>query len=193
MGAYGLTTREFLLAGSPTALLRESFGRDGAGVDNAIAATGVMHCTAVPLLQGDTIAKVTFVTGATAASTPTHSFVALYGPWVAGADPVLQAQSADKLTTAMAANTVFTWSLTTAFTVATTGTYFVALSQTGTTICTVLGKSVGLNATAEIALLAYNTGFPPLASTSGTALAGTPPATHTSITYVTTPLYFILL
>ena len=192
MPAYGMTTREYLLAGSPTAILRESFSRDAAGVDNAVAATGVMHCTAVPLLQGDVISKVTFATGATAASTPTHSFVALYGPWVGGADPVLLAQSADKLTTAMAANTVFTWSFTSTITIATTGTYFVGFSQTGTTIVTVLGKSTGLNATNQAAILAYNTGFPPLASTSGTALAGTAPATHTSITNVTTPVYYVL-
>ena len=184
--------RNWLLAGKPTSgSWSETIPRATAISDVAIAASGVMLTVACPVTQGAVLSKVTFVTGATAASTPTNGFVALYGPG-ATVQPLL-AQSADQLTTARAANTVYTISFATAYTAPTTDTYYIGISFTGTTIPTVLGQAaVGLNATSIIAVLAAFTSLPPIAQTSGSAVLGTAPATVATPTNVLTVPWMVL-
>jgi hypothetical protein len=180
----GLDLRSWLLSGKPTGTYFETTPRDGVNIDQAVGATGVMLTAALPVTQGSVLTKVTMAVGATAASTPTHGFVALYGPG-ATVQPLL-VQSADQLTTAMAANTFYTWSFTTPYTAPTTDVYYVGISFTGTTIPTLLGKAQGLNATNIIAFLAAFTTAAPLAQTSGTALGGVAPATVATPTNVLT-------
>src|SRR3954464_3178917 len=61
--------------------------------DGALAGTGVLAFAAVPVEPGTIITKVSILIGGTAASTPTHSFAALYG-FHASAPPLI-AQSTD--------------------------------------------------------------------------------------------------
>ena len=180
----GLDLRNWLLAGKPTGTYLETVERASVNIDQAVAATGVMLTAAIPVLQGAVLSKVTFAVGATAATTPTHWWVALYGPG-ATVQPLL-VQSADQTTTAMAANTFYTTSFTTAYTAPTTDVYYIGLCFTGTQIPTLLGKAQGLNATQIIAFLAGFTTAAPMAQTSGSALGATAPATVATPTNVTT-------
>lgn len=159
---------EYLRQGSPTnSTFAETVPRYIAGSDLAIAATGVVLGVGVPLQFGEAVRQITFVTGATAAGTPTAGFAALYSP--AGA---LLAQTADFGSTARAANTAFTVSLASTQFATTPGLYIVAISFTATTVPTLRGASVGN------AVVAGNLGLSAgvLAQTFGSAVGGTAPA-----------------
>ncbi|MGW7198460.1 hypothetical protein [Streptomyces chryseus] len=131
--------------------------------DVAAAATGVMCSVALYLHDGDLVSNLTFISGATAAGSPTNYFAALYS----GAGALL-AQSADQLTAAWAADTAKTLALATPQRITKSGIYYAALSVTATTVPTLVG-SVG----AKPVL----TGEGNLAQTSGSALTGSAPAT----------------
>lgn len=174
----------YLRQGSPSATFTETIPRWLAGTDNAIAATGVVHSTGVPLQFGDVVRNITFVTGATAASGPTAGFAALYSP--AGA---LLAQTADFGSTARAANTAYTVALATAQTVSTPGLYYVAISFTvSTTVPTLRGVTVGNAVMAGAIGLSASV----LAQTHGSAVGAVAPATIASPTTVATVVYFAL-
>ena len=181
-GAY--YDENYLRQGSPTnTTFAESLPRWLCGTDNAIAATGVCHATAVPLQAGDVVTSITFVTGGTAAGTPTAGFAALYSP--AGA---LLAQTADFTTTARAANTAYKVTLATAQLITTAGLYYVVVSFTATTVPTLRGVSTGN------AVVAGTIGLsaPVLAQTHGAAVGAVAPATIATPTTVATPCYFAL-
>lgn len=157
--------------------------------DNAIGATGVGHATPIGLQAGEVIGYITFITGGTAAGTPTAGYVALYGPGATlSSAPVLVAQSADLGSTARAANTKYTIAMTTAYTVPTAGLFFVSISFTAGTVPTLRGGTNG-NLVMGTALI---TGMPVLTQSHGSALGATPPATITGGTGVTTPCYYLL-
>lgn len=176
----------YLRQGSPATatLFTETVPRWLAGTDNAIAASGVVHSTGVPLQFGDVVSNITFITGGTAAVAPTAGFVALYSP--AGA---LLAQSADFGSTARAANTAYKIPLATAQTISTPGLYYVAISFTvSTTVPTLRGVTVGnLVVAGAIGLSA-----PILAQTHGSAVGAVAPATITGATTAATLSYFAL-
>ena len=180
----GLDLRNWLLSGKPSGTYFETCPRGEVNIDQAVAASGVMLTAAIPVTQGAVLTKVTFAVGGTAASTPLHWWVALYGPG-ATVQPLL-VQSADQLTTAIAANTFVTTSFTTPYTAPTTDVYYIGLSFSGTTAPTLLGKAQGLNATNIIAFLAAFTTAAPLAQTSGSAVGGVAPATVATPTNVLT-------
>jgi hypothetical protein len=172
--------REQIFAGSPTVFYEENFPLDLANADNAIGATTLMTMMAVALYEGDTVTKASICVGATAGATLTHKFFGLYS----GATiPLLLAQSADDTGAAMAANTVYTQSLTAPFVIPTTGLYWAGICITGTTIPTVIGKTTGVNATAIAALntLLGGTRTNGLCVTS-TGAASIAPATMASLT-----------
>lgn len=75
--------------------------------------SGVSTTVPCPVEWGDVISKITVLVGATAASTPTHSFAALYKG--TGSAPALIGQSTDGTTTAIAASGAFTFTLTTPY------------------------------------------------------------------------------
>lgn len=161
----------YLRQGSPTnTTFGETIPRILASGDLAIAATGVVLSTAIPLQAGDVVTNITFITGGTAAGVPTAGFAALYS---SAATPALLAQSADFTTTARAANTAFTVPLATAQLITDPGIYYVAISFTATTVPTLRGISLGN------AVLAGNLGLSAkvLAQTHGSAVGGTAPAT----------------
>jgi len=175
---------EHLRQGSPTnSTFAETMPRLFAGTDNAIAASGVVLSTGVPLQAGEVVTNITFVTGATAAATPTAGFVALYSP--AGA---LLGQSADFGSTARAANTAFTVALATPVTIQTPGLYYVAISFTAGTVPTLRGATVGNAVVAGALGLSARV----LAQTHGSAVGAVAPATIATPTTVATPCYFAI-
>ena len=127
--------KEYLAAGSPaaSALYRENFSRHLINADNAIGATGLITAMAVYLCAGDIITKISVCVGATAGATLTNQYVVLYS----GATiPLTLAQSTATANAAMAANTVYTGTLSATYTVLTSGLYWAGVCITGTTIPT---------------------------------------------------------
>src|SRR5450631_3672524 len=144
----GFDERDYFLQGSPNATFNENFSRESASTDLvASLQTGVVTSVACPLIQGDLITKISYIIGATAVGTPSHSWVALYTP--AG---VLMGQSADITSPTAAANTVITVTLATAQSIPTSGVYYVSISYTASTVPTLVGKNQGLNATSIAAV-----------------------------------------
>lgn len=131
--------------------------------DVAAAATGVLCSVPIYLCEGDTVTNLTFISGVTAAVTPTNCFFALYSGGSA-----LLAQTADQLTAAWAADTAKTLPLAAPVKITKSGIYWAAISVTAATVPTLVGAG-----TAKPVL----TGEINLAQTSGTGLTGTAPAT----------------
>src|SRR5450631_3025532 len=109
--------------------------------DTAIATTGVLTAVPIPIDPGAIVSKVNILTGATAASLPTHSFGALY---TSASTPALIGQSTDGTSvTTFAASTVVTFTLTSAQQISaaqcTGGYIWGAFSVTSTTQPTVSG------------------------------------------------------
>ena len=175
---------DHLRQGSPVnATFAESIPRYLAGASVAIGATGVVQSTAVPLQIGDLATSITFITGGTAAATPTAGFAALYSP--AGA---LLAQTADFGSTARAANTAFTVALATPQRITASGLYYVAISFTAGTVPTLAGLSV-VNAVVNGAV---GLSAAVLAQTHGSSVGATAPATIASPTTVATVPYLVV-
>ena len=176
---------EYLRQGSPTnATFAETCSRLDAVADLAIAATGVALAVAVPLQAGDLVSNVTFVTGGTAAGTPTAGFAALYS---SASTPALLAQSADFATTARAANTAFTVAMATPYLVTTAGLYYVSISFTASTVPTLRGCTL---ANAVMAGAVVN-GAKVLTQSHGSAVGGVAPATIATPTTVFAVPYLV--
>lgn len=161
----------------------------GTITDSALATTGVGCVVACPVEVGDVITSVSIRVGATAASTPTHSFAALYG-FHATAPPLI-VQSTDTTTAAIAASATFTYTLSTPTKItvahAPFGFIYVDIVQTGTTICT--AASV---ATATAVGYQYFTNGPiVLSGTSGSGMTTTAEATLTLTAKATAPLVWL--
>lgn len=137
------------------------------GLDDVAAlATGVMTSVALYLHDGDTVTNLTFVSGATAADTPTNYWVALYSR--AG---TLLAQSADQTTGAWAADTAKTLALSAPVKITQSGVYFAAIMVKATATPTLVGT------TGAKPVLA---GEGNLGQSSGSSLVATAPATIAS-------------
>ncbi len=124
---------------SPDTFVRRTLARtdinSAAGV--TVPTTGKLLVVPVVLEAGDTVTSVGFVTGTTAAGTPTSGFVALYNS--AG---TLLGQSADFTTTAMGASTVFTKALASPIRASAPGVYYIGWCVAATTMPTLLGTPV---------------------------------------------------
>lgn len=140
-----------------------------------LAATGTGVCIGVPiwLRKGDVVTNLSFLSGATAAGTPTHWFFALYDP-----DDALLRQSADQTNTAWAASTLKKLAMATAYTVTAAGWYTAACMVAATTVPTLAGAAP-LTGTAGL-----HTGSKALGRTFGSALTDTAPATIATPTTV---------
>jgi hypothetical protein len=166
----------WLWAGSPNGSgVAENYGRELISADLAALTTQVMLSVGVALQPGEPVTSITFLSGATAAGTPTNWWFALYDP--AGA---LIGQSADQLTAAWAADTAKTLSLATRYGGGPGGIYYAAVMVKATTVPTLMGRSVNRAAAAG----AIASGQKVLAQTSGSALTGTAPATIATPTTV---------
>lgn len=182
--------QEFVAAGSPTVIYRANFDRSLINTDNAIGTTGLLTMMAVALNAGDIVTKISVCVGATAGATLTNQYVCLYS----GATiPLVLAQSTATANAAMAANTVYTASLTAPFTITSTGLFWAGVCVTGTTIPTLVGKTTQLNATAAAALntLVGGSGANGLCVTA-TGNATTAPATMASITQLAVQPWVLL-
>lgn len=130
--------------------------------------TQVMTSVPIYLRAGDVVTNLTFISGATAAGTPTNYWFALYST---AATPALIAQSADQLTAAWAADTVKTLALSAPYTVPVSGIYFAAVMVKATTVPSLVGT---------LAAKTVITGEANVSQSSGSALVGTAPATIAS-------------
>lgn len=128
-------------------------------------ASGVMTAVPLWLRQGDVVTNLSFLSGATAANTPTHWWFALYSN---AATPALMAQTADQAAAAWAADTWKTLALSTPQTIKATGIYYAACMVAATAVPSLMG------ARGAKALLS---GEPALGQTSGSALTATATAT----------------
>lgn len=168
-----------LFQGSPSGILIESHPREMlTGSDLAALTTQVMTTVAIPLQAGDKVTSITFLSGGTAAGTPTNWWFALYSP--AGA---LLSQSADQTTAAWAADTAKTLALATAQVASAAGIYYVGIMVKATTVPTLMGRTVGR---AALAGNVGSLGFKVLAQTSGSALTDTAPETIATPTTIAT-------
>lgn len=169
-GHYVTYSRDWRMNGAPTTMFVENIPRIFLTGNTAVLTTQVMASTPIVLEVGQVVTNLTFVSGATAAGTPTNWWFALYSR---AATPALLAQSADQLTAAWAANTAVTLALATAQQITTSGTYWAAVMMKATTPNSLAGIVLE-NAAAAGALVA---GQVVLSQTSGSALVATAPAT----------------
>lgn len=132
------------------------------------ATTGTVYMIATWLPAGSPINTLGFITGATAAGTPTHWWLGL-----ADNNGLQLAHTADQTTTAIAANSKITKNLTAAYTTTRTGLYYFLISVTATTNPTLTGVGTVANADKVTPLLAG-------VSTSG---AQTTPGTDGTTSY----------
>jgi hypothetical protein len=184
-GGYPPKNADWLMDGSPAGMFRANMRRKEITSDvTAALTTQVMLSVALPLQAGDTVTNLTFVSGATAANTPTNWWVALYSN---AATPALLAQSADQTTTAWAANTTKTVALATAQLISVSGVYYAALMVKATAPPSLLCEVLGI-AGAGGAIL---TGQKVVAQTSGSALTATAPATIATPTTVVNIPYVV--
>lgn len=109
----------------------------------AIGASGVAFMAPILLPASLTFGHFVFATGTTAASTPTHWWLAL-----TNSSRVMLAVTADQTTSAMAASTVFSIAVAnvasgaaTSFTTTYSGLHYIVLMVTGTTIPTLGGSA----------------------------------------------------
>jgi hypothetical protein len=201
-GRYGQSNPAWALFGSQANLANpevparsnaEWFGF-AAGAEAQAASSGVGNAVAVPVDPGTVISKVTMLVTSQAASTPTHSFAALYAG--TGASPALiGTQSADGLTAAIPVNAPFTFTLGAGYLIKPTdapnGFIYVSFSVTGTATPKVL-------AVTGPTLAAWGTMVPPtgaplfFSATHGSGLNGTAASTVTSQTNVAaTPIVYL--
>lgn len=162
--------------------------------DGVMGTSGVATAVAIPMDPGVTITRVCVIIGATAASTPTHSFAALYSGI---ATPALLGQATDITTTAIAASAMFSWKLATPYLVknadVVNGYLYAAVVVAGTTVptamCMATPTAVGYQAfTASTTPAAV---APMLSATSGSALTTTAAATLTLAAKAVAPIMIL--
>jgi hypothetical protein len=128
------------LDSGPAGAYRANGLRADSASNLAALSTGVMTSVLLYLEAGDVVTSLTFVSGTTAAGTPTHWWFGLYST---ATTPALLAQTADQTSTAWAANTAQTVALTAPYTVPATGLYYASIMVTATTPPSLLGSTVG--------------------------------------------------
>lgn len=107
----------------------------------AILTSQTLRMTPIFLPAGKLIYSVQLMSGTQAAVTPTNQIVGLYS-CVTPSAPVKLAVSTDKLTTAWAANTLNTFSLTAAYSIPTTGIYLIGIMVKAGTVPDLMGKAL---------------------------------------------------
>lgn len=169
LAAGAATPGTFYRANLPRVGLYDSAGDTGSGA----LADGVMTAVRLPLVAGDTVTNLTFVSGTATSGTEANWWFALYDT---SSTPALLAQTADQTTGDFAASTVKTLALSTAYTVTKTGMYWAAVM-----VHCSAGTPVSLIGTVGVKPVA--TGEANLAVRSGSSLTTTATATLASPTY----------
>lgn len=152
---------------SPTGCLGETLPRITVNsATQAIGATtGTVYMAGIWLPAGLKITNVSWVTGGTAAGTPTHWWLG-----IADSGGVQRGHTADQTTGAIAANTLVTKALASTYTTTATGLYYVLISVTATTNPTASGVATPTNMNVTSPLLA---GVSPSAAQSTPGTDGT--------------------
>lgn len=159
----------------PTGALAETIDRNLCTETNTVIfTTGQIAMQAIWLRAGMTVSKISVCTASTLATTPTHNAIGLVS--LAG---VTLASSADATSQAMAANTLFTWSMTTPYLVPTTGLYYIAWGLVSGGQPTVKGQTAKTDGTlagttppmSGVSTVAYTTGALPATVTPMAAAA----------------------
>lgn len=118
--AGAATPNTFYRVNLPRVGLYDSAGDTG----SAALADGIMTAVRLPLVQGDVVTNLTFVSGTATSGTEANWWYALYDT---ASTPNLIAQTADQTTGDFAASTAKTLALSSAYTVAKTGVYWAAI------------------------------------------------------------------
>jgi hypothetical protein len=135
-----------------------------------LTTTGQIYLQAIWLQAGTVVSNIAFCSATTAASAPTHYCFALYD-----ASRNLLCTTADQTSGAWAANTLKTLAVTSAYTVPTTGLYYLAFMMTATTVPTMKGGPARTDGTLSFTA-------PIISGVSGTAYStGTAPASVNAI------------
>jgi hypothetical protein len=187
------------MVGWPATVVRSNleFGiYSGPAVDTASlggTTSGVMIAVPVPVDVGMTVTYVSVLIGATAASTPTHGFAALYSG-TAVASPPLIGQSTDGGTSAMPASTRFDYTLTSATTITSAmAPYGYVWAAVCSTVTTTVASAITVPCGAAACQYRWFSGTPLYWSiTSGSGLTTTAPSTliHAS-TLTVAPIAFL--
>lgn len=170
------------VSASPTGALGETIPRYAVNsATQAIGATtGTVYMVGVWLPAGLVVTNINWVTGSTAAGTPTHWWLG-----IADSGGVQRGHTADQTTGAIAANTLISKALTSAYTTTTTGLYYLLISVTATTNPTASGIAAPTNMGVTSPLLA---GVSPSAAQSTPGTDGTTtytaPTTAGGVPYV---------
>lgn len=114
---------------SPSAAVAQTTSRSQTLTGTGILSTGRLTLALIYLEAGTVVNSITFISGGTALATGTHQWFALYDL----ARNKL-AVTSDDTSTAWAANTVKTLSLSAAYTVPTTGLYYLGVMVAATTV-----------------------------------------------------------
>lgn len=101
-------------------------------------ATGVILFTGIELPKDFLVSSLTYITGATAANTPTAGFVGVYSS--DGTTLTRRGVSADSTSTALGANASVNDALTTAYRTTAAGVHFLARLSVATTSPTLVGQ-----------------------------------------------------
>jgi hypothetical protein len=141
---YGGYTGPSALTGVTT----QSFP-DELATSSLTATAGTVFATLMTLAAGTVVNNISVVTAVTAANTPTHQWAGIAS--FATTSKVL-ASSADGTSGAIGADTVITFALTAAYTVPTTGLYYVYFCVAGTTGPTIAaGVTLGAHGRGNVA------------------------------------------
>lgn len=143
-------------------------------VNTSLLSTGRLSLQAIAIRAGELLTSISFFSATTAAGTPTNQIFGLYDNTLA----LLRSTNNDT-TTAWAANTRKTLSLTSTFTTTYTGLYYLGIMVTATTVPTIKGYTAVTGAQLKGTA-------PNLGGTSSTGLTTALPNPAAAITAATT-------
>lgn len=146
-------------------------------VNTAVLSTGRLSLQAIYLPAGTTINSISFWSATTAAGTPTNQLFGLFD-----SSYNLLRSSANDTTTAWAANSRKTLSLTSAFTTTYSGIHYLGIMVTATTVPTIKGNTAKVGGQ-------LNAGAPTMGGTSTTGLTTALPQTAAAPATVTTSFW----
>lgn len=169
-----LLNNKYVLSGA----LYETFDRNLCNeVNTSLLSSGRLSLQAIWLPAGVTINSISFWSATTAAGTPTNQLFGLYDSSLN-----LLRSSSNDTTTAWAANSRKTLSLTSAFTTTYSGLHYLGLMVTATTVPTIKGNTAKTGGQ-------LNAGAPSMGGTSTTGLTTALPATAAAPATVTTSFW----
>lgn len=169
-----ILNNRYILSGA----LYETFDRNLCDeVNTSLLSTGRLSLQAIYIPAGTTISSITFWSATTAAGTPTNQ---LFGLFDSSLNRLIS--SINDTTTAWAANSRKTLSLTSTFTTTYSGIYYLGIMVTATTVPTIKGNTAKTNG-------ALNAGTPSMGGTSNTGLTTSLPATANAPAAVTTSFW----